>query len=107
MQVPATRKFDIRTYKQPQLNIFIKFKREGYSAGSIAEAEVRVTRPNGKDITSLPSTKISGSATIDGTFITAPMSDKNKVKMMKLEVPKELTSGEGTLSVTVVDGGIV
>src|SRR5215471_4832982 len=104
--LPAERKFDIRTYRAPRLKSQIVFVRDGYGPGDIVAANLHVERAEG----GVPSgAKVSISARVDGAEVwkgtTTVDSSGNAGANFKL--PAAIARGEGVLAMIVEDGGTV
>src|SRR6266581_522537 len=103
---PAERKFDVRAYRAPRLKSQIVFVRDGYGPGDSVTANLHVDRAEG----GIPSgAKVSVSARIDGQEVwrgeTTVDSVGNAGASFKL--PTVIARGEGTLALTIADGGTV
>ena len=103
---PAERKFDIRTYRAPRLNSQIKFLRDGYGAGDEVAATLSVERaeggfPAGAQVTIIA--RVDGTEVFGGTAVV----DANGNSIARFTLPEKITRGEGTLVMTVHDGGVV
>ena len=103
---PAERKFDIRAYRAPKLKTQIKFVKDGYGPGDTVRATLHVERPEGG---APAGAGVEIAARVDGKEIHRGRgsvgADGDVVASFSL--PKELERGEGTLAMTVTDGGVV
>lgn len=103
---PATRKFDVRAYRAPRLSSHITFLRDGYGPGEKVSATLEVKRAEG----GFPSgAKVTVNALVDGIAIDgSPTSvDDKGLCTVNFELPREIVRGEGTLALTIEDGGVV
>lgn len=103
---PATRKFEVRAYRAPRLNSQITFLRDGYGPGDKVTATLEVQRAEGgipKDA------KVTVKGIVDGNEITGETASiaSNGTCKVSLDLPKEIERGDGTLSLTIADGGVV
>lgn len=103
---PAERKFDIRAYRAPRLNSHITFLRDGYGPAEKVTATLEVKRAEG----GVPSgATVSVNARVDGVAInseSAKVDDKG-LCTVSFDLPREIAKGEGTLALTIQDGGVV
>lgn len=102
----ATRKFDVRAYRAPRLNSQIVFARDGYGPGEKVTATLEVQRAEGgfpKDA------RVTVSGIVDGKTITGESSfvDAAGKCTVSLNLPQKIERGDGTLSLTIADGGVV
>ena len=103
---PAERKFDVRTFRNPRLKTQIKFLRDGYGPGDKVSATLEAERAEG----GIPKgAKVSVVALVDGKEVKGADAeiDEKGLCTVALKLPNEITKGEGTLSLSVSDGGIV
>ncbi|HEY1067207.1 MAG TPA: MG2 domain-containing protein [Pirellulales bacterium] len=103
---PAERKFDVRAYRAPQLKSQIKFVRDGYGPGDAVQATLHVERAEG----SLPAgAKVHAQALVDGAVVYEGETTVDALGDCRVEfkLPAELARGEGSLGLTVQDGGVV
>ena len=103
---PAERKFDIRAYRAPRLKSQIVFVRDGYGPGDTVGASLHVDRAEG----GIPAgAKVSITARVDGEEVwkgeTAVDGAGNADASFKL--PAVIERGEGSLAMTIADGGTV
>jgi hypothetical protein len=103
---PAEREFNIRAYQPPRLRSQIEFARKGYGPGDEVTAILEVTRseggiPNGAKVTAI--------ARVDQQEAWRGMTeiDESGMATVRFPLPEVIESGEGTLSLTIEDGGIV
>jgi hypothetical protein len=105
------RKIQIRgaNYRTPRLNIRIDFVKKGYGAGDEVMATVKVVRAEG----GIPiGATVSAAAIIDGNEVFSTGEAKLPLNqdghtVITFTLPKEMSTGEGTLNVIVSDGGTV
>jgi len=103
---PAERKFDVRSYRAPRLKTQIEFLRDGYGPGDRAGATLHVERAEG----GYPAdARVTATARIDGAEVYRGRTrvDARGDCAVWFDLPKEITRGDGTLALTVADGGVV
>ncbi len=103
---PAERKFDIRSYRPPRLKTQIVFLRDGYGPGDKAAATMHVERAEG----GIPEgAKVSVSARVDGSEVHSSVTkvDREGNVSVSFDLPEKIETGDGTLGLTIEDGGIV
>ncbi len=103
---PAERKFDIRAYRAPRLKSQIVFLRKGYGPGDHAGASLHVERAEG----GFPEgAKVTAVARVDGEEIHrgAARVDARGNCTVFFGLPDAIERGEGTLAMTVEDGGVI
>ncbi|MBN1960242.1 MAG: A-macroglobulin complement component [Deltaproteobacteria bacterium] len=103
---PAERKFDIRTFRAPRLKTQIKFKRDGYGPGDKVFATLHVERAEG----GIPkNAKVKVSARVDDKEVYVGHSSVDAIgnASTHFALPKKIERGEGTLAMSVEDGGVV
>ncbi|GMV42422.1 MAG: hypothetical protein AMXMBFR64_41380 [Myxococcales bacterium] len=103
---PAERRFDVRAYRAPRLKTQIEFVKDGYGPGDTVQATLHVERPEG----GVPAgagvvivARVDGAEVFRGAGVVG--ADGNVAASFAL--PKEIERGEGTLAMTVTDGGVV
>lgn len=103
---PAERKFDIRNYQPPRLKTQIKFVRDGYGPGDEVVATLETKRAEGGIPTDA---KVGIVARLDGEEIYRGASAVNAQgkTIARFELPTAISRGEGTLALTIEDGGVV
>lgn len=102
---PAERKIDIRSFRAPRLNSHITFLRDGYGPGDTVTATLEVKRAEGGAPTGA---KVTATPRVDGVALpesTAAIDDKG-LCTVTFALPKDITRGEGTLSLAIQDGGV-
>lgn len=103
---PGERKFDVRVYRAPRLKSQITFARDGYGAGDTLTATLETTRAEG----GVPKgARITATARVDEADVAkAPCSLDDKGRCtVSLKLPANIERGEGVLSFTIEDGGVV
>lgn len=103
---PAERKFDIRAYRAPRLNSQITFMRDGYGPGEKVAATLDVKRAEG----GVPEgAKVTVTARVDGIEVQGGTAkvDENGLCSVSFDLPREIPRGEGTLALTIEDGGVI
>jgi hypothetical protein len=103
---PAERRFDVRSYRAPRLKTQIVFLRDGYGPGDRAGATLHVERAEG----GFPAdARVTATARIDGreVFRGRTRVDARGDCAVFFELPEEIERGDGTLALTVEDGGVV
>ncbi|MGH7144232.1 MAG: MG2 domain-containing protein [Planctomycetota bacterium] len=102
----ATRKFDVRAYRVPRLKTEIVFLRDGYAPGDTVTATLQATRAEG----GIPAgAKVTAQAVVDGVTVatqTLALSSDGRCTA-RFALPAKIVSGDGTLAMTVEDGGVV
>lgn len=102
----AERKFDVRNYRAPRLKSQITFVRDGYGPGDEVAANLEVARAEG----GIPSgAKVEAVALVDGVEAarTTTTVDATGHAIARFQLPAEIARGEGTLAMTIEDGGVV
>jgi alpha-2-macroglobulin-like protein len=103
---PAERKFDIRTFRPPRLKSQIQFVRDGYGPGDTVMASLHTERAEG----GIPkNAKVTVSARVDDSEVYTGTTrvDMSGNAGTMFSLPKEIARGEGTLAMTIEDGGVV
>eukprot|EP01117_Protostelium_nocturnum_P005593 TRINITY_DN2019_c3_g3_i1.p1 TRINITY_DN2019_c3_g3~~TRINITY_DN2019_c3_g3_i1.p1 ORF type:complete len:1433 (-),score=577.93 TRINITY_DN2019_c3_g3_i1:70-4368(-) len=104
---PAEREFNIRAFRNARVKSQIKFQRKGYGAGEEAVATLNVKRAEGD----VPlGAKVSASVRVDGKEVSTQeltLEDPNGNLTIRFKLPDSITTGEGTLSCRIQDGGSV
>lgn len=102
----AERKFDVRSFRAPRLKSQITFARDGYGPGDKVTATLDSKRAEG----GVPENgKVTVVARVDGIEIkgTATNIDDKGLSTVTFDLPRSIPRGEGTLSLTIEDGGVV
>ncbi|NLI79718.1 MAG: A-macroglobulin complement component [Candidatus Riflebacteria bacterium] len=103
---PAERTFDIRVFRAPRLKSQIVFLRDGYGPGDQAAAALHVERAEG----GFPAgAKVTPSVLVDGRPVTADPAtvDGEGNATVRFTLPAAIERCEGTLALTIEDGGTV
>ena len=103
---PAERKFEVKAYRVPRLKTQIEFLRRGYLPGEECAAVIHFERSE----SAVPEqASVRAMAVLDGQQIfSAPsLPAANGTATVRFRLPKEVDSGDGTLSFTISDGGVV
>ncbi|HEY9732395.1 MAG TPA: MG2 domain-containing protein [Drouetiella sp.] len=103
---PSERKFDIRDYRAPRLKSQITFLRDGYGPGEKVTATLDVKRAEG----GIPQgATVTVNARVDGVEIDGGTGVVNAEGLctVSFDLPREISRGEGTLSLVIADGGVV
>ncbi|MCP3059217.1 MG2 domain-containing protein [Myxococcus sp. K38C18041901] len=102
----AERKFDVRAYRAPRLKSHIQFARDGYGPGDTITATLEVKRAEG----GVPKgARVTAAALVDGVSaaqVPCTVDDQGHC-LVRFALPARMERGEGTLSFTVEDGGVV
>ncbi|MEZ4270890.1 MAG: MG2 domain-containing protein [Myxococcota bacterium] len=103
---PAQRTFEIRAYRAPRLKSQIVFVRDGYGPGDEVMASLKVERAEGGIPTGA---KVTVTARVDGDEIYRGIQHLNEQGYCNatFALPNVITRGEGTLAMTIEDGGVV
>jgi alpha-2-macroglobulin-like protein len=102
----AERKFDIRAYRAPRLKSQIKFLRDGYGPNDEVVAMLNVERAEG----GFPvGAEVTVTGRVDGQEVARSQIriDSNGKATARFVLPREIRRGEGTLAMTIQDGGAV
>jgi hypothetical protein len=103
---PSERTFDVRAYRAPRLKTQIEFVKDGYGPGETVNATLNVARPEGG---APAGASVEVVARVDGKEVhrgkASVGTDGNVAATFAL--PKAMDRGEGTLAMTVTDGGVV
>ncbi|GAQ82062.1 hypothetical protein KFL_000990110 [Klebsormidium nitens] len=104
---PAERRFQIRAFRSPKLNVRVEFLGRGYGPGDEVRAKVSVTRAEGGAPPA--ATPVTLSARVDGAPVhTSPAAlDDSGVCYVTFSLPPEMKEGLGALNALVSDGGTV
>ncbi|TQF17016.1 A-macroglobulin complement component [Myxococcus llanfairpwllgwyngyllgogerychwyrndrobwllllantysiliogogogochensis] len=100
------RKFDVRDYRAPRLKSQIAFLRDGYGPGDTVTATLEVQRAEG----GIPEgAKVTATALVDGKSVAEKPCevDAQGHCTVSFELPEAIERGDGTLSFTLQDGGVV
>jgi len=103
---PAERKFEIRAYRAPRLKGEIIFLRDGFGPGDVVKASLHVERAEG----GVPAgAAVSASAIVDGAtaFSGSTTIDPAGNCSVQFKLPGQISTGDGTLSLAITDGGVV
>ncbi|MEX0718877.1 MAG: MG2 domain-containing protein [Planctomycetaceae bacterium] len=103
---PAERKFDVRAYRAPRFRMRIEFLRDGYGPGDTLSAALHVERSEGgvpQEATARVLARVDGAPVHDGEAAIDAAGNAS----VRFALPREIARGEGTLSFTVDDGGVV
>jgi len=103
---PAERKFDVRVFRAPRLKSQIEFARDGYGPGDRVTATLHTERAEG----GFPvKAKVTVTARVDDVEVSRDTTrvDANGNATGSFDLPKEIARGEGTLVMTIEDGGVV
>jgi hypothetical protein len=104
--VPAERKFDIRSYRAPRLKSQIAFLRDGYGPGDMVSANLHVERAEG----GIPaSAKVLVIARVDGAeaWRGSTTVDASGNAGASFKLPATIVRGDGVLAMIIEDGGTV
>jgi uncharacterized protein YfaS (alpha-2-macroglobulin family) len=103
---PAKREFDVRAFRAPRLKGEIVFLRDGFGPGDTVRASLHVERAEG----GVPAgAKVSANALVDGTNAYNGQTTVDSAGNCSVEfaLPAHIERGDGTLSLTVADGGVI
>ncbi|OGQ24393.1 MAG: hypothetical protein A2138_06840, partial [Deltaproteobacteria bacterium RBG_16_71_12] len=95
----------VSTYEAPRLKKKLEFVRKAYGPGDTVAATVELKRPTGEP---LGDVEITAVARLDGIELPRVRTRTNKEggALVKVELPAQITTGDGLLTVLVEDGGI-
>ena len=102
----AQRTIDVRAYRAPRLKTQIEFVKDGYGPGDTVSATLHVERPEGGPPAGA---SVQIVARVDGAEVhrgAATVGDDGNVAA-RFALPASMDRGEGTLAMTVTDGGVV
>jgi hypothetical protein len=103
---PATRKFDIRSYRAPRIKTQLEFLRKAYGPGDKVTAVMSAKRAEG----GIPNgAKVSAIARVDGAVAWRGDTkiDATGNCSVQFELPKKIKAGVGSLTLVIRDGGVV
>jgi uncharacterized protein YfaS (alpha-2-macroglobulin family) len=103
---PTQRTFEVRAYRAPRLKGEIVFLRDGFGPGDTVKASLHVERAEG----GLPTgAKVQANAIVDGQNVYSGNTTVDAAGncSVAFALPKQINSPEGTLSLTVADGGVI
>lgn len=102
----AERVFNIRQFSTPRMKMQLEFVKKGYGPGDEAEALLEVSRAEG----GVPAkAAVTAEVTLDGSTVYqgSGQIDDNGKYTVKFTLPRTIERGEGTLTCTINDGGVV
>jgi hypothetical protein len=104
---PAVRKFEVRAYRAPRLKGEIVFFRDGFGPGDKVKASLHIERAEG----GLPvGATVTPTAVVDGADVAvgaATKIDNAGNCNVEFSLPSTITRGDGTLCLSIADGGVV
>ena len=103
---PAERTFEVRAYRAPRLKTQVVFVRDGYGPGDMVSATLHVERPEG----GVPAgAAVDVVARVDGAVVHEGRGTVDSAGNVgaSFRLPASMDRGEGTLAMTVRDGGVV
>jgi uncharacterized protein YfaS (alpha-2-macroglobulin family) len=103
---PSERKFSIRNYRNPRLNIQIEFLNKGYTSGETVKALISAQRAEGGPASSAT---VRATSRVDSNEIARveKQLDENGNALIEFKLPDSIETGDGTLSIVVEDGGVI
>jgi alpha-2-macroglobulin-like protein len=101
----AERAIIVSAYEPPRLKKKLEFVKKAYGAGDAVSATVTVTRPTGE---ALGGKTLTAVITVDGVELprVKVTSNADGGALVKFELPKTISAGDGLLTILVEDGGI-
>ena len=101
----AERAIQVDSFETPRLIKKLDFVRQGYGGGEVARAKVLFRRTNGSP---LSNQLLRVQATVDGSRLdeTTVTTDASGHAVVAVQLPDELTRGEGIVTILTEDGGI-
>lgn len=101
----AERTVIVSAYEPPRLKKKLEFVKKAYGAGDTVSATVEVRRPTGE---ALAGKVLSAMITVDGVELprVKVTSNADGGALVRFDLPKTLTAGDGLLTVLMEDGGI-
>lgn len=103
---PATRKFDVRVYRAPRLKSQIVFARDGYGPADQVSATLEATRAEGGAPAGAKVTAVARVDEVEVARVSARLDEKGRCTV-GFKLPAAIERGEGSLSFTIEDGGVV
>ncbi|MCH8618207.1 MG2 domain-containing protein [Undibacterium sp. TS12] len=102
---PVERSIIVSAYEAPRLKKTLEFVKKSYGAGELVSATIAVKRPTGEV---LGNKRLSAVITIDGRELprVSVTTNAEGEALVKFDLPKQIETGEGLLSILVEDGGI-
>jgi hypothetical protein len=101
----AERAVIVSAYEAPRLKKKLEFVKKAYGAGDQVSAIVELKRPTGESLGGKPVTAV---ITVDGVELPRVTSTTNAEggTILKFDLPKIISAGDGLLTILVEDGGI-
>ena len=101
----AERALIVAAYEPPRLKKKLEFIKKAYGAGDTVSATIEVKRPTGE---ALADKVLSVLITVDGLELPRVKLTSNAEggALVKFDLPKTISAGDGLLTVLVEDGGI-
>lgn len=95
----------VSAYEAPRMKKKLEFVKKSYGAGEQVSATIEVKRPTGE---ALAGKQLIAIATVDGIELPRVKTSTNSSgdALVKFDLPKNIESGEGLLTILVEDGGI-
>ena len=95
----------VSAYEAPRMKKKLEFVKKSYGAGDQVSATIEVKRPTGE---ALAGKQLVAIATVDGVELPRVKASTNASgdALVKFDLPKNIESGEGLLTILVEDGGI-
>ncbi len=95
----------VSAYEPPRVKKKLEFVKKAYGAGDRVSATVEVRRPTGE---ALAGKALTAVITVDGVELprVKVASNADGGALVKFDLPKTITTGDGLLTVLVEDGGI-
>jgi alpha-2-macroglobulin-like protein len=103
---PAVRKFDVRVYRAPRLKTQIVFARDGYGPGDTVSATLEAVRAEGGAPVGAKVTAVARVDEVEVARVPATLDRKGRCAV-SLALPRLIERGEGSLSFTIDDSGVV
>ena len=103
---PAERKFEVLSYRVPRIKSQIEFLRRGYLPGETCAAVITMERAEGGIPTGAV---VTAMAMVDGEVVyeSEPLPLTEGTARAEFALPKEIAEGDGVLSFSIRDGGVV
>ena len=101
----SERSLIVSAYEAPRLKKKLEFVKKAYGAGDTVSATVEVRRPTGE---ALAGKALTAVITVDGIELPRVKLATNAEAsaLVKFELPKTITAGDGLLTILVEDGGV-
>lgn len=103
--VKAERAVIVSAYEAPRMKKKLEFVKKTYGAGDQVSATIEIKRPTGE---ALGYRALTAVVTVDGVELprVKAVTNADGGALVKFDLPKEISSGDGLLTILVEDGGV-